>query len=265
MKVFLNKLRLFVGFYLISLITLLLCVIATPIFIQHGISINDKVIIEEEVIEFIMITALIGISVLIFGSFKRTLKTYKSMVDKTKTEKMILTSRLSEAFHYIGSVNSEIHSIQSILCGVNCYPKSNGEFKQIFKHLAAKAATVAAAPWAAIRIINKTDGRTVKEHGFEFVKGALPAATMGNRAILEGRQVEGVISISAHHNNLDLRTVCIVPAGRIFKEESLLITAIANQAEMYFLLYCALSDRQDEIVPYSLHQSKLYHDNTMVR
>ena len=68
--------------------------------------------------------------------------------------------------------------------------------------------------------------------------------TACNREILEGRQVDGLRSIGPRQQNLELQTVCILPATPLSEEDVVLITAIANQIEMMFLIYrdgCALT------------------------
>ena len=131
----------------------------------------------------------------------------------------------------------EIQEIQSIICGVNHYPKSRKEFKKISDHLTVKAATIAGTPWSAIRIINKFDGRTITEHANEIQRGKLPSKTVGNRIIIEGQQKEDLSIIRSCHENEDLLTVCIIPTNSLTRENLTLLTVIANQAEMYFMLY----------------------------
>jgi hypothetical protein len=62
---------------------------------------------------------------------------------------------------------------------------------------------------------------------------------MGNRAILEDRNVEGLRTIASRQKNLDLLTVCILPTIQLSDEESILVTAIISQIEMLFVLYRA--------------------------
>jgi len=69
--------------------------------------------------------------------------------------------------------------------------------------------------------------------------GVLPSATMGNREILEDRHVEGLGKINSSQKNLDFLTVCILPKIQLSEEENILITAIINLIEMFFILYRA--------------------------
>ena len=234
-----QKLKFLIGFYLGALVLLLLSVITIPMVIQQGISVTREFIIEEEIFETALIAILFVISYLILRGFKHTLKTHKHAVNRAGEENSRLVSRLTEAFNYIGTINVELQEIQPVLCGVERYPQTRREFKRFIEHLAAKAMTVAGTPWIVIRMISRCNGRTVKEYAIVRRKGVLPSATMGNRAILEDRNVEGLRTIASRQKNLDLLTVCILPTIQLSDEENILITAIINQIEMLFVLYRA--------------------------
>lgn len=234
-----HKLKLFIDFYLGVLIILLLSVIAMPLIIQRGLSVTRDLIIEEGILETSLIIILFGISYFILRGFKRTLKAHELEANQVGEEKSRLVSRLTEAFNYIGTVNVELQEIQSTFCGIEHYPQTKREFKLLVDHLAVKAMTIAGTPWVVIRIISRCNGRTVKEYNAIRPKSVLPSACIGNREILEDRPVEGLIKIASSQKNLDFLTVCILPVIQLSKEESILIAAITNQIEMFFLLYRA--------------------------
>jgi hypothetical protein len=232
-----QKLKFLIVFYLGALVFLLLSVIAMPVAIQHGFSVNREFIIEEEILETSLIVILFWISYFILRGLKHTLKAHERTVDRAGKENSRLVSRLVEAFSYIGTVNVELQEIQSILCGVERYPQTKREFKLFIDDLATKAMTVAGTPWVVIRIISRCKGRTVKEYAIVRPKDVLPSATMGNREILEDLHVEGMMKIGSRQKNLDLLTVCILPTIQLSEEKYLLVTAITNQIEMLFILY----------------------------
>lgn len=226
-----------IGLYLSVLFILLLCVSATPLLIRHGLTLNRRLIVEEETLETLLIITLFGISFVILRSFMHSLEAYQWVVNQVGKEKSKLVSRLAEAFSYIGTVNVEIHEIESVLCGVGCYPKSKREFKQVIDGLVVKAMTVAAAPWMVVRMIDRQSGHTVNEQAVQRPQGGLPSVTMGNRSILDGLRVEGLQTIGTHKQDLDLLTVFILPESVISEERTVLLTAILNQIEMLFLLH----------------------------
>jgi len=234
-----RRLQFLIVFYLGALTSLLLSVIAMPLVIQHGLQVTRTFIIEEEILETSLIIILFGISYFVLSGFKHTLKSHDRAMERARGEKSRLVSRLVVASRYIGTVNVELQEIHSILCGVERYPQTKREFKQLIDHLAAKAMTVAGTAWVVIRMISRCNGRTVKEYTIVRPKGVLPTVTMGNREILEDRYVEGLSKISSRQKNLDLLTVCILPTIMLSEEENFMITAITNQIEMLFMLYRA--------------------------
>jgi hypothetical protein len=258
-----DKLKLLITAYLTVLVFLMLCVIAMPLVIRHGVSIANRFVIEEERLETLLIFLLLAVSFFIFRGFKRTLGAYEQEVKRAGLDKTRLMSRLTDAFSYIGTVNIEIKEIESIICGVTHYPHTKKEFKQLLDQLAARVMAVAEAPWVVIRMIDRCTGRTVKEHFTEASEGVMPSATIGNREILEGRQVAGLRAIGPRQQNLEFLTVCILPATPLSEEDVVLVTAIANQIEMMFLIYhdgCALTlDSSSDHKPSNLKEA--YHDS----
>jgi hypothetical protein len=232
-----KKLKRLIAFYLLVLVFLLMCVMAMPLIIRHGLSVANHFVIEEQNLETALIVLLIGVSLFILRGFKHTLGDYERAAKRAGMDKSRLMSRLADAFSYIGTVNAEIKEIESIICGVTHYPQTKREFKQILDQLGGKVMAVAGSPWLVVRMISRSSGRTVKEHFVEAHKGALPPATVGNREILEGRRVDGFRAIGPRQQNLDLLTVCILPVTPLSEEDIVLITAVANQIEMMFLIY----------------------------
>ena len=228
-----------VGFYFSILLILLLLVSTTPLLIRHGLSLSDHFVIEEEVLETAMILSLFGLSILILVRITKRLDAYRQQVKTVVNEKSRLTSRLVDAFRYIGKVNVEIQEIELALCGVACYPQSKKEFKRLVDQLASRALTIAAAPWLLVRMVDRRSGHTVNEHAVRHPGGTLPSITIGNRALLAGEPCDGLQTIGPRQKNLDLVTVFILPAVELEKEKSVLLTAILNQIEMLFILYRA--------------------------
>lgn len=231
-----ERLKFLVGFYLAVLFFLLLCVVSTPIIIRHGFSMTSSFLLEEDTFETILIVVLISVFYFIWRAYRHSLKNYWRLADRASKERSKMVSRLAEAFAYIGTVNVEIQEIESILSGFEHYPQTKKEVKQILNQLGAKAMAIASAPWVVVRIIDRFCGRTVKEYTIERKKGLLPSTTLGNRAILEGHGQEGLVTICSRQKNLDLLTACIFPGNHVSEEQHLLLTAITNQIEMFFML-----------------------------
>jgi hypothetical protein len=255
-----EKLKYLVGVYLVVLVFLLLAVVAMPLIIQHRFHLTSDVFIEEESLESTLIVLLFAASFFILRAFQRTLKSYRRAAHREGKDKSRLLLRLAEAFSYIGTVNVEFKEIQSILCGVEQYPRTKKEFKQLLENYAVKVMTVIGTPWIVFRMISRCSGRTVKEYTAEHRKGTLPSATMGNRAILEGRLVEGLRFIGSRQKNLDLMTVCIMPTVTLSEEQNILVAAIANQIEMIFMLFRSGCLRPELIEINDLTEKEIHFD-----
>ena len=232
-----RKLKLLARVYMSLLLLLLACVILTPLIIRHGIAAAQTYVIEEETLESLLILSLFGISTLLLRGLFGTLRSYRQAAEQVSQENASLLLRLAEAFQYIGTVNVEIHEMQAVLGGIECYPRNKREFQRCLKHLAGKAMSITGAAWVVIRIIDPRHARTLKECAAERRGGGLPAVTMGNRDILEGRPIEGFASVRLPSKNLNLLTVCIFPTQPPTGAEHLLLTAILSQFEMLFLLH----------------------------
>lgn len=231
-----SKLKFLIVFDLAMLLILLLLVVATPLMISHGVHLTKQFIFEEESIESTLIVLLFAASFFIFRAFRHTLNTYKGMVNQAGKEKSRLISRLSEAFSYIGAVNVELQEIRSTICGPERYPQTKKEYKALVHHLAAKALAITKSQWIVFRIINHISGQTVQEYTAETRNGALPSVTLGNRAICEGRLVKKRRVIKTQSKNIELFVACILPGLPLSEEETVLVTAIAYQIEMLYLL-----------------------------
>ena len=71
-----KKLKLLIAFYLIVLVFLLLCVMAMPLIIRHGLSVANRFVIEEQSLETVLIVLLLGVSFFILRGFNHSLEEY---------------------------------------------------------------------------------------------------------------------------------------------------------------------------------------------
>ncbi|MCB2218586.1 MAG: hypothetical protein KQH59_21200 [Desulfobulbaceae bacterium] len=234
-----QRIKMFIVVYILALIALAIIMITLPILIQQGLPVTESFVIEEEILEASLIAVLLWVSYCILSGFIRELNRYARELEKTSVERSRLLSRLSDSFSYIGVVNVELQTIQSIFCGIDRYPQTKKEFKRLINDLVAKVMTVAGTPRAVICLISRDSGRTIAEYSSVRAKKSLPSVIIGNREILENRHVEGVQEIHSSPKNLDLITVCLVPATRLPKEAAILVTAITNQVELFFMLHRA--------------------------
>lgn len=258
-----RKRNLLIGFYLSTLVLLLLSVIATPMLVGRHVLVPPGFIIAEETLETGLIIVLFAISFLILNFFLRALQKDRQIIDLAGKEKSRLVSRLTDAFSYIGTINVEIQEIASVLCGVTCYPQNRKAFRECVDAMAARAMAVAATPWLIVRMIDRTRGNTIDEHAVQRPGTALPTVTLGNRAVLDGHATDGVRTIVSRQRNLDLLTVFILPATamEIDAEQSILLSAILNQIEMLFLLFRSGCLNNPD-TPTGSHPKGIVHEST---
>lgn len=246
--------------YLVLIVLLLLCVAATPLLIRHGLAVNGHLIIEEEFLETVLIAAILCFSYVILKAYRRTLNAYRSAVARAGEEKSKLVSRLVDAFSYIGSVNVGIKEIQSVVCGWNHYPQTRKEFKQFLQGLTAKVMSATGAPWIVVRIVDLCSGRTIKEFTARGPGVAVPPATIGNRALMEGGWVEGYRAISVRHKNPDMLTACIFTATPLSEEQIVLVRAAAKEIEMVLMLYRSGGPNRHPATSTVQTEKEIHHD-----
>lgn len=243
-----TKMKYLLTIYVVVLAALLVCLAATPLLIQKGIFITQRIIIEEDSLESLLIMILMVTSFFMIKGFKNVLKAYRHMANQAGIETSRLECRLSEAFSYIGTVNVEMKEIHSILNSVEHYPKTRKEFKLLMKELTAKLMAFTGAPWMVIRLIDRRCGRTITEHAEISLKDNLPSPIISNRAILENRLVDGMRTIHSSQHDLALQTVCILPAISLSEESIMLTTAIVNQIELFFMLVTSNVDGENDVI-----------------
>ena len=236
------------GIYVVVLALLLLCLAATPLLIQKEIFITKRFIIEEDSLESLLIMILMVTSIYMIKGFKNILKAYRHMASRADLDKSRLSSRLLEAFSYIGRVNVEIKEIHSILNSVQHYPRTKKEFKELMKNMTAKLMAFTGAPWMIIRLIDRHCGRTITEHTEIGSTDNLPSPIIGNRAILENRLIDGMRTIHSSQHDLALQTVCILPSITLSEESIMLTTAIVNQIELFFMLVSSYTTGDKNII-----------------
>jgi hypothetical protein len=191
------------------------------------------------VFEAFLIIVLLGLSFITLLSFSKRFRAFQQAAHQACQEKSRLDARLLDAFKYIGKVNVELHEIESALCGIAFYPRSKREFRQLLDGLTTRAMTIAGAPWLVVRMIDQCSGKTVHEHAVQRPRGGLPAATLGNRAVLDDCPAAGLQTIVSRRRNLDLLTVFILPQDVRSEGVKVLLNVILSQIEMLFILHRA--------------------------
>lgn len=98
----LKEIKSLVVVYLVLIVFLLLCVAVTPLLIRHGLTINGHLIIEEELLETLLIAAILVLSYLILNAYRRTLDAYRRAAARAGEEKSRLVARLDNTPYCAG-------------------------------------------------------------------------------------------------------------------------------------------------------------------
>jgi hypothetical protein len=156
-----------------------------------------------------------------------------------------LSSRLTDAFKYIGGVNVQFEQIQSIFCGLRRYPATENEFRDDLTLYARKLLGIVNSDWVLIRIICRVNFRTIKEHLESRKNKSIFIKGVGNKAIVAGRTINGYTTIASCRDSSVITVACVFPKKDLDPEEKILVEAVNSQIEMLYLIFA--SRRQQEI------------------
>jgi hypothetical protein len=232
---------------MVTIALLLSAVIFTPIFIRHHFLLFKKYVIQEDAVEALFIIILLLIADLLSNIYKKELKKYQQETGRLAQDKSELSSKLTDAFKYIGGVNVQIKEIRSIFCGLGRYPATENAFKADLALFALKLLGIVNADWVMIRIICRDNLRTLKEH-FQFrKKGVFTNKGISNKAIVARRSLAGYSIVTCQHDNSMIVVACVFPEKSLAEAEKILIEAIAYQIEMLYFIF--VSGQPHEKIP----------------
>ena len=244
-----GKTRFFEFTYMVTMALLLATVVFTPIIISHHLLLIKRDVIKEDAAEAVLIGILLLSAYILSNAYKKESKKYRKQSRRLARGNSDLSSKLTDAFKYIGGVNVQIQEIRSIFCGIRRYPATENEFRQILDLFARKVLGIVNADWVMIRIICQANLRTIKEH----LEGRNNANFIGkgisNKAIVANRSIDGYSIVASRHDNSVPMSVCIFPKNGLDEQEKILIEAITHQIEMLYLIFLS---RQ----PLQIHQDR---------
>ena len=235
-----NKLTFHASFLqsLYFLIYLLLSsvIIVTPILITGSVYITEKIIIDEEIAEVILLGILFSLSILIFKLYKREASKQEELIKKMKNDKKTTEEKLFDSLSYIGKVNVQIEEIKTIFNTTNRYPETKNDFKKTFRFLSERVLGIVNTNWALFRIINTGTQRTISEcfetrHGYS---GHYPH--ISNKMIVEKRLILPFTTVVSNSKNLNILVCCTMPIDKISSDQRIFIQAIINEIIMIFII-----------------------------
>jgi hypothetical protein len=224
--------------YLMTISLLLATVVATPVLIRHHLLLSEKIIVQEDLLEAGLIVILLLTAYFLASVYKKNLDKYRQKSRELTRYNTDLSSRLTDAFKYIGGVNVQIQEIQSIFCDHSSYPTTEKEFKGYLSKYARKLLGMVNTDWVLIRVINKSEFRTAVEH-FESRNNAnVVIKGISNKAVAANQAIDGFSVVASRHDNSVIICACAFPKKRLEEEEKILVEAVTNQIEMLYLIFC---------------------------
>ncbi len=216
---------------MLTLGLLLSIVVATPLLIRGNVTLMKKFVLEEDIFEALLIAALLALAYTAH-------RVYRGELESLKKSNIGLTKSHTEAFKYIGTVNVQLQRLGAIFSGWQRYPETKTEFQRMLASAVRSIGGMVKVDWTLIRIIDQEDFRTITEHWESFAKeGADQHIRISNRALVEGKPIEGFSVVCSRRNNLAVNVACIMPAKELVREEKILIEAIVGELEMLFIIF----------------------------
>jgi hypothetical protein len=232
-----GKTRFFEFTYMVTIALLLAAAVFTPVIIRHHLLLIKKYVIQEDAGEVVLISILLLTAYLLSNAYKKELKKYRQESRRLAQGNSDLSSKLTDAFKYIGGVNVQIQEIRSIFCGLRRYPATENEFRKVLALFARKVLGIVNADWVMIRIICQANLRTLKEHLEGRNNANFISKGISNKAIVANRSIDGYSIVASRHDNSVIMSVCIFPKNGLDEEEKILIEAITHQIEMLYLIF----------------------------
>jgi hypothetical protein len=206
------------NFYLGLLLFLFLLIIFTPILIKDGIS-----IFAEETLEVIIIAILLFLSLFIYYLYNRQLKEHQKNLDA--------------AFAHIGKINLQVDYLKSAFGDIKKFPENKSDLKYIFDFLAEKVLGMINCDWAVFRIIETESLRTLAEFSKDRHNGFGLGSKISNKALVGSEKIRGLSFISSSHENLNIKTFCIISLDRLDTSQRKILESIANSLGMFYIIF----------------------------
>ena len=222
--------------YLAIYVILFSLIVFTPKLINGPVYLSEKLIVEEEIIEGILLGFLFLLNILVLNLYRKEDTRQKLIIRKINDEMKSAEEKLDESFKYIGQVNTQLQQIKSIFNNHNRFPETRNDFKKILHYYGERVFGIINANWVLFRVINSDTKRTVHEqfetrHGFTF-----EYPHISNKMIVEKQTCSPYCLIISNPHNLKILVSCILPVDKISNDEQVFIQAITNEITMLFVI-----------------------------
>jgi len=210
-------------------IAILLVAVLTP-FLAEGTT-----LIREEYAEVTLLVILFSAGYVARALYVREAERAKSQIADLESGRRTLEGRLEEALQYIGRLNVQIQEIEGIFTSISKYPETRNEKKKALRFLAEKILNVVANEWVLVRIIDRERTRTLGEQwATRDPNAARP--NVSNAELVSRSTADAYTVVESSQDSFSINTYCVLP-GPVERRHQIIIEAIANQAEMLFLIF----------------------------
>jgi hypothetical protein len=240
----------------ISLLYLALFVLAVlcPSLVTHGIAGFSEVHVEEF---FIFIFGITGLAT--FMIYERIVE----LKDREHKDAVIVLDRtkreLVSSYEYIGAVNRRIESLKKLANeSVSSLDEQDQHRKELFRSIAASAATLVRTQHGAIRIVALNKLRTIRE----FAVDPNMTVKIANKDLLEThlrdrshafiRDENGmdVLVVPSSRKDMDAKAFLLLPlaSGDTPEIDPEMLQVYANQAEVLYRVLARKIETEDQNV-----------------
>jgi hypothetical protein len=218
--------------YFAILVTIFLLIIFTPYIIRSGFTLVD-----EEIAEVAAIALFFTIGYVVLLLYRKEAARNRNELDRLKQDKVTLERRLTEAFHYIGTVNIQIGQIRSVFSEIRKFPENKKDFCSILQFLAQRVLCMVNTEWVLFRIIDTQNRNTLREHSESRGNAVLLNHKISNTYLALHEKFEGLTVMESGQENFHIKTFCIIPRQKLSRDQEVFIRAVVNQLEMLFLIF----------------------------
>jgi hypothetical protein len=218
--------------YIAILVAIFLLIVFTPYIVRSGFTLFD-----EEIAEVVAIALFFAVGYGIFSLYRKEVARNLDEIDRLKQDKGTLEKRLTEAFHYIGTVNIQIEEIRSAFSDIPKFPENKRDFRYILQFLAEKVLCMVNAGWVFFRIVDTQNLDTLSEYSESRENDFLLNHKISTKDLVSNEQFEGLAVVQSGQGNFNIKTFCIIPKESLSRDQEVFIKALVNQLEMLFIIF----------------------------
>ena len=222
--------------YLLVNLLLFSVIILTPLVVRGPLQLTEKLIINEDIFEGILLCILFVLSVVIYNLYKNEVSKQKEQIDKINDEKKSALEKLDDLFKYIGQINVQLQQIKLIFNKYDKLPETRNDFKRSLYFFGERVFGISDANWVLFRIIDIKSNKTIIEQFETRHDSTVDYPHISNKMIVEKQSCPPFSVVISNPQNFSILVGAILPVESISNEERIFIQAIANEIMMLFVI-----------------------------